>query len=89
MLIDVAISGDRNVIKKEAEKILKYKDLRIEIQRMWNVKARVIPVIIGATGTISKSLRKYVKSIPGKHEVRELQKTAILGTAHILRKVLT
>ena len=41
MLIDVAISGDRNVIKKEAEKILKYKDLTIEIQRMWNVKTRV------------------------------------------------
>jgi hypothetical protein len=56
---------------------------------MWNVKARVIPVIIGATGTISKSLRKYVSNIPGNHEVREIQKTAILGTAHILRKVLT
>ena len=57
MLIDVAISGDRNVIKKEDEKILKYKDLTkdltIEIQRMWNVKTKVIPVIIGATGTIS------------------------------------
>jgi hypothetical protein len=56
---------------------------------MWNVKARLIPVIIGATGTISKSLRKNVSSIPGNHEVRELQKTAILGTANILRKVLT
>jgi len=54
MLRDVAISGDRNVIKKEAEKILKYKDLTIEIQCMWNVKTEVIPVIIGATGTISK-----------------------------------
>ena len=42
------------MIKKEAEKILKYKDLTIEIQRMWKVKKRVIPVIIGATGTISK-----------------------------------
>jgi len=88
MLIDVAISGDRNVIKKEAEKILKYKDLTIEIQRMWDVKTKVIPVVIGATGTISKSFRKYVSNIPGKHEVKELQKTAILGTAHILRKVL-
>jgi hypothetical protein len=46
---------------------------------MWNVKTRVIPVIIGATGTISKSFRKYVSTIPGSHEVKELQKTAILG----------
>jgi hypothetical protein len=48
--------GDRNVTKKEAEKILKYKDLTIEIQHMWNVKTKVIPVIIGATGTISISI---------------------------------
>ena len=89
MLIDVAISGDGNVIKKEAEKILKYKDLTTEIQRMWNVKTKVIPVIIGTTGTISKSFRKYVSNIPGNHEVKELQKTAILGTAHIQREVLT
>jgi hypothetical protein len=89
MLINVAISRDRNVIKKETEKILKYKDLTIEIQRMWNVKTKVIPVIIGATGTISKAFRKYVSNIPGNHEVKELQKTAILGTEHILRKVLT
>ena len=88
MLIDVAISGDRNVIKKDAEKILKYKDLTIEIQCMWNVKTKVIPVIIGATGTVSELFRKYVSNIPGKHEVKELQKTAILGTAHILRRVL-
>jgi len=66
---------------KKAEKILKYKDL--------NVKTKVIPVIIGATGTTSKSFSKYVSNIPGNHEVKQLQKTAILGTAHILRKVLT
>jgi len=88
MLIDVTISGDRNVIKKEAENLLKYKELTIEIQRMWNVKNKVIPVIIGATGTISKSFRKYANNTPGKHEVKELQKTAILGTAHIIHEVL-
>jgi hypothetical protein len=49
MLTDVATSGDRNVIKKEAEKILTYKDLTIEIQCMWNVKTKVIPVIIGTS----------------------------------------
>jgi hypothetical protein len=88
MLIDVAVPGERNVIKKEDEKILKYKDLIIEIQPMWNVKAKVIPVIIGVTGTISKSLRQYLSNIPGKHEIKEMQKTAILGTAHILWEVL-
>jgi hypothetical protein len=88
MLIDVAIPGDTTAIKKETEKSLKYKDLIIEIQRMWNVKAKVTPVIIGATGTISKSFTKYLSSVPGKHDIKELQKTAILGTAHTLREVL-
>jgi hypothetical protein len=53
VLIDVTISGDRNVIKKESEKIIKCKDIIIEIQLMWNVKAKVISVTMGATGTIS------------------------------------
>jgi 5,10-methylenetetrahydrofolate reductase len=78
MFIDVAIPGDRNVITKEAEKILKYNDLIL----------KEIPVILGITGIISKSLRQYLSNIPGKHDIKELQKTAILGTTHILRKVL-
>jgi hypothetical protein len=41
---------------------LRYKDLTIEIQRMWSVKTKVVPVIIGTTGTISKSFRKYVSN---------------------------
>jgi hypothetical protein len=88
MQTDVAISGDRNVIKKEAEKILKYQDLTVEIQHMWNVKTNVIPVIIGATGTTSKPFRKYLCNIPGKYEIKELQNRAVLGTAHVLWKVL-
>jgi hypothetical protein len=84
MLIDVVIPRDRNVIQKEAEKILKYKGLTTEIQCMWNVKSRLIPVITGAIGAISKSF----KTIPGNHKVKELQKTVILGTARIFRKVL-
>jgi hypothetical protein len=87
--MDAAISGDRNVIKKEVKQILKYKALIIVTQRMRNVHTKAIPVIIGATGTISKSCRKYLSSVPGKHDIKELQKTAILGTAHTLREVLT
>jgi hypothetical protein len=60
LLIDVAIPSD-DVIQKEAEKKLQYKNLSIEIQRMWNMKCFVIPVIIGATGIVSKSLQNIWK----------------------------
>jgi NDP-sugar pyrophosphorylase family protein len=88
MLIAEASPGDRNAIKREAERIVKYKDVIIEIQLMWNVAAKVIPVIIGTTGTISESFRQYLRNVDRKHEIKGVQKTAILGTAHTLRKVL-
>jgi hypothetical protein len=68
VLIDVAISGDRNAIKKEAEKFLKYKDL-----------------IIGTTGTISKSFRQYLSNILGH---TKMGGGATFCTAHILWQVL-
>jgi hypothetical protein len=55
---------------------------------MWNAKTKVIAKIIGAIGTIAESFRKYLSAITGNHEIEELQKTAILGNAHILWKVL-
>jgi hypothetical protein len=76
------------VIKQEAEKILQYKFLTTEIKSMWNVKTKVISVLIGETGTISNSFRKSNSNISGKRDVKEIQKTAILVTAHIIRKVL-
>jgi len=71
------------IIKK-----LKYKSLCIEIRRMWNLKCTIIPVIIGATGIVTRSLRKNLETVPGKHSIDSLQKTAIVGISHILRKVL-
>jgi hypothetical protein len=55
---------------------------------MWNMKCFVIPVIIGATGIVTSGLKKYLETIPGKHSIDSLQKTAVLGTSHIIRKVL-
>ena len=66
----------------------KYVDLQIECQRLWNKKVD-IPVIIGATGIVDKNTKKYVGRIPGCHNIYSLQRSAILGTAHILRKVLS
>jgi len=66
-LIDVAIPADRNVVQKEAEKKLKYRSLCMEIQRIWNLKCTIIPVIAGATGIVTRSLRKNLEDLPGKH----------------------
>jgi hypothetical protein len=86
-LIDVSIPADRNVVQKEAEKNLKYKSFCIEI-RVWNLKCMIIPVIIGATGVVTRSIRKNLEAVPGKHLLDSLQKMAILGIAHIIWKAL-
>jgi len=75
-------------VQKEAEKKLKYKSLCIEIQRVCNLKCTIVPVIIGATGVVTRSLKKNLETVPGKHSIDSLQKTAIFGTSHIIRKVL-
>jgi len=75
-------------VQKEAEKKLKYKSLCTEIQQMWNLKCTIVPVIIEATGIVTRSLKKNLETVPGKHSIDSLQKTAILGTSQIIWKVL-
>jgi hypothetical protein len=55
---------------------------------MWDLKCRIVPVIIGATAVATRSLRKKFEAVPGKHSIDSLQKTAILGTLHTIREVL-
>jgi hypothetical protein len=86
--IDVAIPADRNVTQKEEAKELKYYSLCIEIRRMWNMKCMVIPVVTGATGITTKGLKKCLEAILEEHSIYSLQKTAVLGTSHIIREVL-
>jgi hypothetical protein len=76
LLTDVVIPSDRNVIQKESEKKLKYKNLSVEVQRMWNMKCFVTPVITGATGIVTRGLKKYLNTIPGKHSIVSLQKNS-------------
>jgi hypothetical protein len=73
---NVAKPSDRNIIQKESEKKLKYKNLSIEIQRMWKMKCFAIPVITGATGIVTRGLEICLETIPGKHSVDSLQKNS-------------
>ena len=88
LIIDVAISSD-NYIQKNATEMTKYVNLQIEYQRMWEKTVEVIPIIKGATGVVSKKWKKYLNRTPGCHNVYNLQRSTILGTAEILRKVLS
>ena len=89
IIIDVAIASDYNIQKKATEKMSKYEDLQIECQRMWHKKVEIIPIIIGTTGIVEKDIQSQLQKIPGKHNLYNLQKSAILGTTYIIKKVLS
>ena len=65
ILINVAIPSDKNTSTKVSEKISKYKDLEIEITRMWQMKTEIIPVVIGTLGVIKKGSEKFMSKIAG------------------------
>jgi len=87
-IIDVAIPADVRSQQKEAEKITKYRDLAIEIGRIWKTKVQTIPIIVGALGAVTKTYRKHLKKIGLEEHSNMVQKTAVLGTVHILRRFL-
>ena len=89
IMIDMSIPSERNVSIKEAEKLSKYKDLEIEVTKMWEMKTSTVPIVIGALGLVKEGLEKYASQIPGYIRIEELQKIALLGSAHILRRTLS
>ena len=89
-IIDIAVPGDLRVKEKELEKIEKYQMLREEVGHVWQTnKVSVIPVVIGALGVISDKFERYMEKLDVKIAMDTIQKTALLGTARILRKVLS
>ena len=74
--------------EKEQEKTDKCQDLAMELRRLWKVITKVIPIVVGALGTVPKGLEKNLNKVGTPISVELLQKTALLGTAHILRRVL-
>ena len=87
-IIDYAIHYDSRVNNKEMEKIEKYHDLARELRKLWNMKVKVIPIIIDTLGTTPRQVKKRLEVIGKETRGKELQKTVIIHSTSILRKVL-
>ena len=89
VIVDVASHWDRRVYEKGGEKIEKYQDLKREIGRLWGIShLEVVPVVVGALGVVSNRLDVWLEKLGVKIRTGLLQKTALLGIARILRKLL-
>ena len=84
-IIDIAIAVDAGIVEKEKDKVKKYQDLRREVA---HVKAKVVPIVVGALGAVTPSLSKHLNAIGVTTRIELLQKVALLSTARLLRRVL-
>ena len=87
-ITDFAVPGDSRIDEKEKDKIEKYQDLERELQKIWNVKVKIIPLVVGSLGAIPKQFGNRLKQIGIAVGTAQVQKTVLLGTGRILRKVL-
>ena len=88
-LIDMLFHQIEHIALKETEKKSKYKDLELEIQGMWHMKTVVIPVVVGALGTVKKGMVENIKKVSERATMTEIQKICMLGSGRILRKVFS
>ena len=87
IIVDIAVPGDSNVLQEETEKYEKYQDLAREIKRIWKSTTKVVLVVVGALGSVSKKLAGHLEKLGIKDRTRTMQKSALLGSPHILGKV--
>ena len=85
----MSVPSHSNISAKEFEKLSKHKDLDIEIAKMWKMKKKLIPVIVGALGMIKNGTQKYVNEIPGNLPFAEIQKLVLYSTAYILGRTFS
>ena len=72
---------------RRRRKIEKYQDLGRELQKIWNVKVKIIPLVVGSLGAIPKQFGNRLKQIGITVETGQVQETVLRGMARIWRKV--
>ena len=91
-IVDFAVPADHRINLKESEKKDKYLDLARELKKkktkLWNMKVTIVPIVIGALGTVTKGFLKGLEDLEVSGRVETIQTTALLRTARILRRVL-
>ena len=87
-IVDFAVSADHRIKLKECEKKNKYLDLARKLKKLWNMQVTIIPIVIGAFGTVTKGLLKGQEDLEVGGRVETIQNTTLLRTARILRRVL-
>ena len=87
-IVDFAVPADQRINLKESEKKDKYHGLAREIKNLWNMKVTIVPIVIGALGTVTKGLLKGLEDLEIGGRVKTIQTTALLRTARIVRRVL-
>ena len=87
-IVDLAVSADHRIRLKECEKKDKYLDLARELKKLWNMKVTIIPIVIGAFGTVTTGLLKGLEDLEVGGRVETIQTTVLLRTARIPRRVL-
>ena len=87
-IIDFAVPGDSRIEEKENNKIEKYQDSGRELQKIWKIKVKIIPLVVGSLGAIPKQFGNRLKQIGITAGTAQVQKTVLLGMARILTKVL-
>ena len=87
-MVDFAVPADHRVKLKECEKKDKYLDLARKLKKLWNIQVTIIPIVIGAFGTVTKWVLKGMEDLEVGWRLETIQTTALLRTARILRRVL-
>ena len=87
-IVDFSIPVDHRINLKESEKKAKYLDLARELKKLWNMQVTIIPIVIGAFGTVTKGLQRRLEDLEVGGQVETIQTTALLRTARMPRRVL-